>query len=109
MTWPLRGLQWSYCAFIAWASLDTFLGARVDHDLHAIILSSLELIAIAAFLFDRLAAPACVALCVVYAVATVITTLKGEVPLVFLYYTATAIYIVTAQRELNKRPLAASN
>jgi hypothetical protein len=98
MLWSLRGLHWSYCAFIAWASLQTLHDASSDHDVHALLLSSAELIAIVAFLFDRLAALACAALCVVFAVATVITTLEGQVPLRFLYFAATAIYIMMAQR-----------
>jgi hypothetical protein len=85
--------------------LETFLRARPDGDLHALILSSVEMVAIAAFLFDRLAKPACAALCLVFAAATVITTLKGEVPLEFLYFAATAIYIVVAQREAGARAL----
>jgi hypothetical protein len=97
MTWSLRGLHWSYCAFIAWASVQTFLTAWPGRDLHALLLAGAELIAIAAFLFDRFAARACAALCAIFAVAAVITTLKGEVALEFPYFAATAICIVMAR------------
>jgi uncharacterized membrane protein YphA (DoxX/SURF4 family) len=102
----LRGLQWCYGAFIAWASVQTLLDAWPDRDLHAILLAGFELVAIVAFLFDRLATPACVVLCVVFAVAAIVTAMKGQVPLRFLYFAATAIYIVVAQRDLDGRLVA---
>jgi|HubBroStandDraft_3_1064219.scaffolds.fasta_scaffold649858_2 hypothetical protein len=101
MNWPLRILQWSFCATIAWASLQTFLEARGSHDLHALLLSGVELLAIAAFLFERLAITACAALIGVFAIAAAVTTLEGQVPLRFLYFAATAAYIVLAQRVQN--------
>jgi uncharacterized membrane protein YphA (DoxX/SURF4 family) len=102
----LRGLQWCFCAFIAWASVGTLLDAWPERDLHAILLSGFELIAVVAFLFDRLAMPACAVLCMVFAVAAIITALAGHVPLRFLYFAATAIYIVVARRDIDGKPVA---
>jgi hypothetical protein len=98
MKGALRALHWSFCAYIAWASLQTFAQARTGHDLHAIILSAAELLAIAAFLFARLALPACMALVAIFGLAAVITALQGQAPVRFLYFAATAIYIAMAQR-----------
>lgn len=99
MTWPLRALRWSYCAFIAWASLQTFLFGRSSHDVHALVLSSIELLAIAAFLFEKIERPAGAVLIGVYAIAAVLTSLEGEVPLRFVYFAATAFYIAYSPRE----------
>lgn len=98
MIWSLRGLRWSYGAFIAWSSLQTFLTARAGHDIVPLVLSSVELVAIAAFLSRRLEFPACVVLTGVYVVAAVLTALAGQMPIRFAYYTATAICIVVVGR-----------
>ncbi|HEY2050803.1 MAG TPA: hypothetical protein VGH03_15800 [Caulobacteraceae bacterium] len=101
MTWSLRALRWSFCAYIAWSSLQTFAGARTGHaalHAHALLLSGAELLAIAAFLFERSALPACVALVAIFAIAAVLTALAGQTPLRFLYFAATAVHIVLAQR-----------
>jgi hypothetical protein len=99
MNWRLHGLRWSYCAFIAWSSLQTLLAAQAglhiwaSHATHALLLSSVELLAIAAFLVDRWALYAGVVLTVVFAIAAVLTVLEGQMPLRFLYFAATAIYL----------------
>lgn len=98
MTWPLRALRWSFCAYIAWSSLQTFASARTGHDAHALVLSGAELIAVTAFLFDRTALAAGVALVAIFAIAAALTTLEGQVPLRFLYFGATAVYIALARR-----------
>ena len=44
MSWALHGLRWSYCAFIAWSSLQTLLAAQAalhsqpGHAVHALFL-----------------------------------------------------------------------
>lgn len=91
-------LRWSYCAFIAWSSLQTFLQARGDHDPHALILSGVELIAIAAFLVPALDLVACTLLLIVYAIAFALTLGQGEVPLRFIYFAMTAVYLAIRQR-----------
>ena len=98
MIWPLRMFRWIYCSFIAWSSAQTYLAARVTHDLHAMLLAGAELVAIAAFLFRRLEFPACAALVFIFAVAAVLVSLQGGVPMRFLYFGATARYIVAASR-----------
>ena len=91
--WALRGLRWSYCAFIAWASAQTFFHA--GHDPHALVLSVVELAAIAAFLFKRTETIACYILLIVFGLAALLTAMDGEVPLRFAYYAMTAIGILT--------------
>jgi hypothetical protein len=98
MRWSLLALRWSFCAYIAWSSLQTFTDARTGHDLHALVLSGAELIAIAAFLFERLALPACMALVAIFAIAAVTTALEGQIPLRFLYFAATAVHLALARR-----------
>jgi hypothetical protein len=97
--WALRVLRWSYCAFIASASLQTFLQARGDRDVHALILSSVEIAAIAAFLFVPLEVIACGVLLIVYAIAATLTAaMHHDIPLRFVYFATTAVYIVIASR-----------
>lgn len=100
MTWALRALRWSYCAFIAWASLQTFLSPHAGHDLHALLLSSVELLAIIAFLFESVEWPAAIVLIAVYTIAAIVTILAGEMPIRFVYLAVTAFYIVYARRRL---------
>lgn len=100
MTWALRALRWSYCAFIVWASLQTFLSAHAEHDLHALILSSVELLAIAAFLFESIEWPAAIVLIAVYTIAAIATMFAGQMPIRFVYFGVTAFYIVHANRTL---------
>jgi hypothetical protein len=96
-TWALRLLRWSYCAFIAWASVRTFVEARAEHDFHPLVLSGVEIAAIAAFLFTPLETIACAVLLVVYAIAAVLTMAAHEdLPLRFVYFAMTAVYIVIA-------------
>jgi hypothetical protein len=98
MKWALRALRWSYCAFIAWASWQTFQSAHFGHEHHALILSSIELIAIIAFPFERSELPAAVVLIGVYAIAAVITMLDEQVPIRFVFFAVTAFYIVYSRR-----------
>lgn len=101
--WSLRIFRWSYCAFIAWASAQVFLQGAGAHEPHARILAGVEIAAIAAFLIPRLEAAAGAVLLIVYAFASVITIAQGKPPLRFIYYAATAIYIVLAHRRLTAR------
>jgi hypothetical protein len=94
--WALRGLRLSYVAFIAFASVQTYFGAH--HDLHAIVLSSVEFFAVLAFLIEPLETIACAILLLVFAAAAAITAAQGEIPLRFFYFGATAAYIVFAHR-----------
>jgi hypothetical protein len=103
--WALRALRWSYCAFIAWSSARTFIQARAGHDAHALVLASLEMLAIAAFVFRRTQAAACYALLTIYAIAAMLTLAEGGVPLRFVYFAMTAVSIVALDRALtNIRP-----
>ena len=91
-------LRWTYCAFIAWSSVQTFLQARGGHSPHALILSVAELAAIAAFLVPAFDLAACTVLLIVYAIAAALTLAQGEMPLRFFYFAMTAVYLVVRQR-----------
>jgi hypothetical protein len=104
MTWPLRILRWTYCAFIAWSSFQTFLEARANHHSHAFILSIAELAAIAAFLFKAFEIPALAVLLAVFAIAGIISSLEGDFPIRFLFYATTAAFIVYASRHRTGPP-----
>ena len=112
MSWALHGLRWSYCAFIAWSSLQTLLGTQAElhspsgHAVHALFLSCLELLAIAAFLVDRLAIYACIVLTAVFAIAAMLAALEGQIPLRFVYFAATAISIASTLRDAAERRAA---
>jgi hypothetical protein len=92
-------LRWSFCAFIAWASAQTFLaalsGAGAAHlgEHGQLILSAVEFIAALALLIPPLGRIAAAALCVVFLIAAVVTTFAGEAPLRFVYYAATAVLL----------------
>jgi hypothetical protein len=96
--WALRALRWSFCAFIVFASVQTFMSAPggrggVPH----LALSGVEIAAALALLVPRLAVAASLALCAVFAIAAVLTFAGGEAPLRFAYYGATAILLGAAR------------
>ena len=106
--WTLRSLRWSYCAFIAAASITAMRSAMQGHGegshgaLLILALATTETIAALALLIE--AEPveliACVVLLIVYAIAGVISILSGDwlAVLRFIFYAVTAIYIVIAHR-----------
>jgi len=93
-----------YVAFIVTASLATLLRERAPgHPAHAgfshqIILASVEIVAALLFLFRRSEIWACAILLAVYVIATAISVTFGDWSLRFLYYGATAAFIVIAAR-----------
>jgi hypothetical protein len=97
--WPLRALRWSFCAFIVYASVQTFWAAWSGHGephhgrVGLLALSGVEAIAALALLVPRLAPVATWVLCAVFAIAAVLTIAAGEAPLRFAYYAATAILL----------------
>jgi len=106
--WMLRVLRWAYVAFISAAS-----GIAVDAGAHGrgegkhgasvvLALAIPELIAALAFLVEPLEVAACVVLLVVFAAAGILSLMSGDVlaPLRFLYFAATAFYIVQARCNL---------
>jgi uncharacterized membrane protein len=100
--WAVRALRWSFCAFIVYASAQSFVPAfagRVDHrhGHELLVLSGVEILAALALLIPRAAFAATIALCVVFAIAAVLTAASGEVPLRFAYYAATAILLGCAR------------
>ena len=102
--WPLRALRWSFCAFIVFASAQTFAavlaGDGEPHQLGghaALALSGAEILAALALLIARLAFAAALVLCAVFAIAAGLTLAAGEAPLRFVYYAATAIVLGLAK------------
>ncbi|WP_233840505.1 hypothetical protein [Dyella sp. 2HG41-7] len=98
MNWHLQLLRWSYCAFIAWVTVKTLVSGYAGHDVHMLVLASVELVAIAALLFEKSERPAAIVLIIVYAIAAVLTAAGGEMPIRFAYFAATAFFIAYARR-----------
>ena len=77
--WPLRALRWSFCAFIVFASAQTFMGALGGRGgVHHLALSGVEIAAALGLLVPRLAVAASLVLCAVFAIAAVLTFADGE-------------------------------
>ena len=93
-----------YVAFIVTASLATLLREKAPGQpahagfSHLTILASVEIAAALLFLFRRSEIWACAILLAVYAIATAISVTLGDWSLRFLYYGATAVFIVIAAR-----------
>jgi hypothetical protein len=111
--WTLRALRYAYVAFIAAASamaLQAALAADAadPHSKHALVLAGPELLAALAFLFEPVERIACAVLLLVFLAATAVSLLTGDLlgPLRFIYFAATAIFIVLANRELHAHKLA---
>jgi hypothetical protein len=104
--WMLRGLRWSYCVFIAAASITTAesaLGGQGEGSASPQIilaLASIEAFAALALAIEPVELVACSALLLVYSIAGVVSALSAdwEAVLRFVFYAATAIYIVLASR-----------
>lgn len=111
--WALRAFRWSYVAFIAWASVKAFVGAFTEHppaelSPHSLAaLAGIEVLAALLFCIEPLEAPACALLLAVYTVAAAVSIAHGEAPLRFVYYAATAVYIIMAHRAAPRRQAAA--
>jgi hypothetical protein len=102
----LRALCWSYCAFIAAASI-----AAVQSALHGymegrrgprmiLALAVTETIAAIAFAIEPVEVIACAVLLLVYCIAGVVSAVSGDwlAILRFIFYAVTAVYIVLATR-----------
>ena len=93
-----------YVAFILTASLTTLIGLKAPvhhaHEAasHLAILAGVEIFAALLFLFRRSEIWACAILLAVYAVATAMSVAFGDWSLRFVYYGATAVFIVIAAR-----------
>ncbi len=96
-----------YVAFIVTASLTALHhekppGLPVLAGIPALmLLAGIEILAAILFLFRRSELTACLVLLAVYAVATVISASFGDWSLRFVYYGATAIFIVMASRNVH--------
>jgi hypothetical protein len=109
--WALRSLRWAYVAFIAAASAAAIQSGlrgagEGSHSGHFVLALAIpELVAALAFLVEPLEVVACGVLLVVYVVAGAVSLASGDylAPLRFLYFAATAVLIVSAQRH---RPAA---
>lgn len=97
-----------YVAFIVSASATTLLSAGgAQHAAHVAILAGVEIAAALGFLLPATEVAACGVLLVVYAIATALSLAMGEWTLRFLYYAATAVFIVSLSRARAGRSAAA--
>lgn len=102
----LRGLRWSYCVFIATASITTAESAlhgqgEGSHGSQMILaLASTETLAALALAIEPVELAACGALLLVYSIACVVSVLSADWKAVlrFIFYAVTAAYIVLASR-----------
>ncbi len=103
----LFGFRLIYVLFIAVASFQTaragFRGEGGGYaPVHLALLGSAEVAGAVLFLWRRTQLGAAILLLIVYAIATVLTLLDGGNPLRFLYFAATALFIVHADRALHR-------
>ena len=104
--WTLRALRWSYCVFIAAASVIAAESAvhghgEGSHGARMILaLAVTETIAALALAIERVELVACAVLLLVYTVAGVVSALSADwvAVLRFIFYGVTAAYIVLASR-----------
>jgi hypothetical protein len=105
--WTLRGLRWSYCAFIAGASSIAMRSAMQGHGEGShgaqmiLALAATETIAALALLLEPVELIACAVLLIVYAIAGVLSILSADwlAVLRFIFYGVTATYIVITHRK----------
>ena len=95
--WALSALRWTFSLFIAWSSIQTLL---TTHDTHGRVLAVIELAALVALQFERLAVYACAILLAVFTIAAFATAMDGAMPLLFFYFAAMAFCIVALRRSL---------
>jgi hypothetical protein len=106
LRWPLRYLRWSYCAFVAAASLVAAQSALQGHGEGShgaqmiLALAVTEAIAAVALLIEPAEVLACSVLILVYLVAGVVSILSDDwlAVLRFIFYAVTVTYIVLASR-----------
>jgi hypothetical protein len=105
----LRGLRWTYCVFVAAASIAA--AASALHGLHEgthhpqmiLALASTETVAVLALAIEPIEVIGCAGLLVVYLIAGVVSAFSADLigVLRFIFYAAVATYIVRASR-MNK-------
>ena len=104
--WALRTFRWTYVAFIAAASGVAvhagLLGmGEARHGAHTVLALAIpEVVAALAFLIEPIELAACAVLLLIYAAATVLSLAASDflAPLRFLYFAATAVFIVHQHR-----------
>ena len=104
----LRGLRWSYCAFIVAASMTTAQSAlhgqgEGSHGSHMILaLASTETLAALALAIEPVQLTAFSVLLLVYSIACFVSVQSADWTAVlrFIFYAATAAYIVLASRNV---------
>jgi hypothetical protein len=108
--WRLRILRWAYVGFIAAASgVAVYAAAHGTGDARhgtkiVLALAIPELLAALMFLVEPLEIAACGMLLLVYAAASVLSLETGDIlaPWRFVYFAATAAYIVHEHRAQNR-------
>ena len=100
----LVAYRWLYVGFIVVASAQTVVEAhrhpagRFANGL--LLLGSIEILAALLFLLHRTQLVGATLLLLVFAVAAVLTASQGQLPVRFLYYAGTAVFIVYLDRHL---------
>ena len=107
----ILGYRLVFVAFLVVASAMTVAGAH-DHAGHfgfgLQLFGSAEIAAALLFLFRRTQLPALAALLAIFAAAFVLAIFAGEMPLRFVYYAATAAFILAVDRHISLEGAGAS-
>jgi hypothetical protein len=102
----LQVFAWTYAWFLVVASAQTAAGAlhgRGQHDsVPVAALAGVEILAALLFLIPKARATATAALLAIFAIAAVLTSLSGDLPIRFAYYAATALIIVSLNGRLKQ-------
>ena len=107
LTNALNAYRWLYVGFIVVASAQTVVdahrhpGGRFATGL--VLLGSVEILAALFFLFHQTQLVGATMLLLVFVVAAVLTASQGQLPVRFLYYAGTAVFIVYLDRHLPSR------
>jgi hypothetical protein len=105
----LFGFRALYVLFIAVASAQTALaGFRGESEgghapIHLALLGSVEIAGALLFLWRKTQLAGAVLLLIVYALATLLTLAEGGNPLRFLYFAATALFILHVDNSLRRQ------
>jgi bacteriorhodopsin len=103
------GFRAVYVLFILWASATTVANAHeTDHaTVQLELLGLVEIAGALLFLIRRTQLAGLVLLLAVFAAATIMATLSGEMPLRFVYYATSAVFILLVDRHLAAEPTGA--
>jgi hypothetical protein len=105
------GFRLVFVAFLVAASVTTIIEAReqAGHTGAGLqVLGSAEVVAALLFTFRRTEVIGLAALLAIFAIAFGLAIFAGEMPLRFVYYAATAVFILAVDRRIALQPAGAS-